>query len=130
MFGGISRQFGGPSTALRVIGQQVQAQALVMTYNDIFWIMGMGTFARAAPGPVHPPPAQGRRTRGDALMKILPLLPLVGLLAACTVGPDYAGPPATASDAAARGRFVRASDPVFTPTPGLARWWETLNDRR
>jgi len=61
-------------------------------------------------------------------MKILPLLPLVGLLAACTVGPDYAGPPATASDAAARGRFVRASDPVFTPTPGLARWWETLND--
>jgi len=43
--GGISRQFGGTSTALRVIGQQVQAQALVMTYNDIFWIMGMGTFA-------------------------------------------------------------------------------------
>ena len=43
--GGLSRQFGGTSTALRVIGQQVQAQALVMTYNDIFWIMGMGTFA-------------------------------------------------------------------------------------
>ena len=61
-------------------------------------------------------------------MKTLPLLPLVGLLAACTVGPDYAGPPATASDAAARGRFVRATDPAFTPTPGLARWWETLDD--
>lgn len=43
--GGLARQFGGTPTALRVIGQQVQAQALVMTYNDIFWIMGMGTFA-------------------------------------------------------------------------------------
>ncbi|MBB4619585.1 efflux transporter outer membrane subunit [Sphingomonas abaci] len=61
-------------------------------------------------------------------MKITPLLPLLGLLAACTVGPDYAGPPATASDAATRGRFVRATDPAFVPTPGLARWWETLND--
>lgn len=61
-------------------------------------------------------------------MKILPLLPLIGLLAACTVGPNYAGPPATASDATARGGFVRATDPAFTPTPGLARWWETLND--
>ncbi len=26
------------------LAQQIQAQALVMTYNDIFWIMGVGTF--------------------------------------------------------------------------------------
>ncbi len=37
-------QFGGTPTALRVIEQQIQAQALVMTFNDIFWIMAMGTF--------------------------------------------------------------------------------------
>jgi len=43
--GGLSRQFGGTPTALRVVGQQIQGQALVMTYNDIFWIMGVGTLA-------------------------------------------------------------------------------------
>ncbi len=50
------------------------------------------------------------------------------LLGACTVGPNYAGPPATAGDAVTRGNFVRATDPAFTPAPGLARWWEGLND--
>ncbi|MFD1033920.1 efflux transporter outer membrane subunit [Sphingomonas hankookensis] len=50
------------------------------------------------------------------------------LLGACTVGPNYAGPPATATDAVTRGNFVRATDPAFTPAPGLARWWEGLND--
>ncbi|RDE06166.1 MDR family MFS transporter [Sphingomonas aracearum] len=40
---GSAQQMGGTATALRLIGQQVQGQALVMTYNDIFWIMGMGT---------------------------------------------------------------------------------------
>jgi DHA2 family multidrug resistance protein len=43
--GGLSRQLGGTPTALRVVGQQIQGQALVMTYNDIFWIMGVGTLA-------------------------------------------------------------------------------------
>jgi NodT family efflux transporter outer membrane factor (OMF) lipoprotein len=50
------------------------------------------------------------------------------LLGACTVGPNYAGPPATATDAVRRGKFVRATDPAFTPAPGLARWWDGLND--
>ena len=36
---------GGPKVAVRALGQQIQGQALVMTYNDIFWIMGIGTFA-------------------------------------------------------------------------------------
>ncbi|MEH3123243.1 MAG: efflux transporter outer membrane subunit [Sphingomonas phyllosphaerae] len=57
----------------------------------------------------------------------LPLLTLA-LLGACTVGPDYKGPPAVASDVVTRGTFVRAADPALTPAPGLARWWETLND--
>ena len=40
---GLSQQLGGTPTAMRLIRQQIQGQALVMTYNDIFWIMGMGT---------------------------------------------------------------------------------------
>lgn len=55
------------------------------------------------------------------------LLPLI-LAAGCTVGPDYKGPPAVASDAAARGTFVRAGDPAIRRAPGVARWWETLGD--
>ncbi|MGK6323503.1 efflux transporter outer membrane subunit [Sphingomonas sp. DT-51] len=55
------------------------------------------------------------------------LLPLA-LLAACTVGPDYHGPPATAADAVQRGTFVRASDPALRAAPGVARWWQALND--
>jgi MFS transporter, DHA2 family, multidrug resistance protein len=42
---GLSQQTGGQSAALRLLGQQIQGQALVMTYNDIFWIMGVGTLA-------------------------------------------------------------------------------------
>jgi NodT family efflux transporter outer membrane factor (OMF) lipoprotein len=51
------------------------------------------------------------------------------LLAGCTVGPNYGGPPRAAADAVARGTFIRAGDPAFTPTPGLARWWEALGDQ-
>ena len=39
---GLGRSVGRPG-ALGMIEQQIQAQALVMTYNDIFWIMGVGT---------------------------------------------------------------------------------------
>jgi len=49
-------------------------------------------------------------------------------LAGCTVGPTYKAPPAAASDAIARGTFVRARDAVLASAPGLARWWETLGD--
>lgn len=58
------------------------------------------------------------------MKRSFPLLALL-LVGACTVGPDYAGPPATASDAT---RFVRATDAALTPTPSLARWWEGLGD--
>jgi len=62
------------------------------------------------------------------MRNILPVLLSSVLLAGCVVGPDYKGPPAAASDAAARGGFVRASDPALTAAPGLARWWEGLGD--
>ena len=60
-------------------------------------------------------------------MRALPLL-CCAALACCTVGPDYKAPPAIAGEAVARGNFVRARDAAFVPTPGLARWWETLAD--
>ncbi len=59
--------------------------------------------------------------------KFLLLLPPL-FLGGCVIGPNYQGPPATASDAAGRGTFVRASDPALTRAPGLARWWEGLDD--
>ncbi|VWX46738.1 efflux transporter outer membrane subunit [Novosphingobium sp. 9U] len=61
-------------------------------------------------------------------MRRMALFGLVGLLAGCTVGPNYDGPPEVASAATARGRFVRADDQALTTAPGLARWWDTLGD--
>ncbi|MCJ2184766.1 efflux transporter outer membrane subunit [Novosphingobium sp. 1949] len=61
-----------------------------------------------------------------ALLLTAPVM-LACLVGGCTMGPDYAGPPklAGASDTA---RFVRASDPALTSAPGVARWWEGLDD--
>ena len=50
-------------------------------------------------------------------------LPL--LLAACTVGPNYAGPPRSA---VAGPAFARVADPALATGPALARWWEALGD--
>lgn len=61
------------------------------------------------------------------MRRLSPFLALP-LLAACTVGPNYKTPLAAASDAVARGTFVRAQDETLSATPGLARWWESLGD--
>ncbi|WP_442680473.1 efflux transporter outer membrane subunit [Sphingomonas sp. ASY06-1R] len=54
--------------------------------------------------------------------------PLAGLLlAGCTVGPNYTGPPAAAGDLSHAG-FARVGDLAVAPAPGVARWWEQLND--
>ncbi|WP_294337372.1 efflux transporter outer membrane subunit [uncultured Sphingomonas sp.] len=58
-----------------------------------------------------------------------PLLFLVPvMLTGCTVGPNYAGPPTTASHAVARGSFVRAGVQTTADTPALSTWWEGFND--
>lgn len=54
----------------------------------------------------------------------LVLLPALAL-AACTVGPEYAGPPKSASQAPA---FVRSGDAPVAPQAPVARWWEALGD--
>lgn len=55
-------------------------------------------------------------------------LPLVSLaaLAACTVGPDYAGPK-SAGAVGAPAAFARAGD-ASTAAPAVADWWRGLND--
>lgn len=58
------------------------------------------------------------------------ILPLsaAALLAGCTVGPNYAGPPAAAPRAAAGSGFVRAGNEQVTAAAPLAHWWESLRD--
>jgi NodT family efflux transporter outer membrane factor (OMF) lipoprotein len=60
-------------------------------------------------------------------MRTLPLLALPLSLAACTLGPDYAGPPAAPATASAGG-FVRAPAGVPVIAPTVASWWTSLGD--
>ncbi|MEI5687219.1 efflux transporter outer membrane subunit [Sphingomonas kyungheensis] len=55
------------------------------------------------------------------------LLPALAL-AACTVGPNYAGPPKTLSDANGAPRFVRGGAQVSPAAPTVAAWWTQLHD--
>jgi len=60
--------------------------------------------------------------------RFLPILAIPALLAGCTVGPRYAGPPAVAPDAARAPAFARAGDAPLAAQPPVARWWEALAD--
>ncbi len=42
---GVGQALGSPDAGIPLIGQQIQAQALVMTYNDIFFVMAIVTAA-------------------------------------------------------------------------------------
>ena len=57
----------------------------------------------------------------------IPSLLLIALLAGCTAGPDYAGPPKILS-ADTGHRFVRAGEDVGLMDPALAEWWVLLDD--
>lgn len=48
-------------------------------------------------------------------------------LAACTVGPDYAGPPPLGS-AGVAGRFARGGILASAAAPAVGRWWTSLDD--
>jgi NodT family efflux transporter outer membrane factor (OMF) lipoprotein len=62
------------------------------------------------------------------MRSLLPALSLLGLLAGCTVGPHYAGPPAAAPHAVQSAAFARTGDLALAAEPPVARWWETLAD--
>lgn len=61
-------------------------------------------------------------------MRTLPLLALALGLSACTVGPNYAGPPKTLSDAPDKTGFRRGGQSANPAAPGVAMWWTQLND--
>lgn len=56
----------------------------------------------------------------------LAILPLVAL-AACTVGPDYAGP-SSAGAVRPGAAFIRAADGTSIAAPTVAQWWSALGD--
>ena len=59
--------------------------------------------------------------------RTLPLLLTVGLLSACTVGPDYHGAPDVAPKTLAAGRLPHAQSSAPN-APAVAQWWRTLGD--
>lgn len=58
----------------------------------------------------------------------LTLLASVCAISACTVGPDYAGAPQVAPDAAHAANFVRAPAVGIVSTRAPSQWWLALND--
>ncbi|GGD82574.1 efflux transporter outer membrane subunit [Croceicoccus mobilis] len=61
-------------------------------------------------------------------MRIFAPLTCLAALAACTVGPDYDGPPKVAGGAVERGSFVRGGDIADAGRPELMEWWSALGD--
>lgn len=55
------------------------------------------------------------------------ILPALLMLGACTVGPDYSGPPALKSVPAGAG-FVRGEGVAGQAAPQLTAWWSALGD--
>jgi len=61
----------------------------------------------------------------------LPVLSLVALLGACTLGPDYSGPPTLTGAAAPPAGFVRAgadTTPAAPAATSASSWWSVLGD--
>ncbi|WP_158938660.1 efflux transporter outer membrane subunit [Burkholderia sp. S171] len=59
---------------------------------------------------------------------LLTLLASVCALSACTVGPDYAGAPPVAPEAAHASNFVRAPAAGMVSTRAPSQWWVSLDD--
>lgn len=59
---------------------------------------------------------------------LLAPLTIAALLSACTLGPDYQGPPEAAPHAMQNGRFVRGDDAALVKATPLNQWWEGLAD--
>jgi len=50
------------------------------------------------------------------------------MLGACTVGPDYAGPPVLSSSPSGSTDFARADEATPASAPAVAQWWTVLGD--
>ncbi|SAL60489.1 RND efflux system outer membrane lipoprotein [Caballeronia udeis] len=69
-----------------------------------------------------------RPTAPLSLTPLLTLLASVCALSACTVGPDYAGAPQVAPDAAHAANFVRTPAAGMVSTRAPSQWWLALDD--
>jgi len=69
-----------------------------------------------------------RPTAPLSLTPLLTLLASVCALSACTVGPDYAGAPQVAPDAAHAANFVRTPAAGMVSTRAPSQWWLSLDD--
>ncbi|MBB3214096.1 NodT family efflux transporter outer membrane factor (OMF) lipoprotein [Herbaspirillum sp. Sphag1AN] len=59
---------------------------------------------------------------------LLAPLALFTLLSACTLGPDYAGPPEAAPHALQSAHFVRADGASMSASMPVNQWWQGLSD--
>ncbi|MCP1116532.1 efflux transporter outer membrane subunit [Robbsia andropogonis] len=74
---------------------------------------------------IAPRPRPSRRFAGALVtVAVLTALGLTG----CTVGPDYKGAPNAAPDTLKANAFRRTPDTGIATSPGISRWWTTLND--
>lgn len=42
---GLARSLGGMEQAMKVLGGTIEREAFIMTYNDVFWVVGILTLA-------------------------------------------------------------------------------------
>ncbi len=63
----------------------------------------------------------------SALSRVFTLTAGCTALAACVVGPNYAGPPTVAPEAVSGGHFRRATPDTSVDAPA-ARWWVAIDD--
>ncbi|MFK3798866.1 efflux transporter outer membrane subunit [Pseudomonas sp. NPDC088444] len=61
------------------------------------------------------------------IARTIPLFLTLGLLSACTVGPDYKGAPDIAPKTLAARQLPHA-DSTARKAPAVAQWWQTLGD--
>jgi len=64
------------------------------------------------------------------LQQFTPLAPLTlfTLLSACSLGPDYAGPPEAAPHALQNAHFVRTDSASMSASMPVNQWWQGLSD--
>jgi NodT family efflux transporter outer membrane factor (OMF) lipoprotein len=61
-------------------------------------------------------------------MRIPISLVITGALSACTLGPDYSGPPTVGSSGSTPRSFARSTPAIAEVSPMLDHWWTSLGD--
>ena len=126
----------GRMQAMAGLSATISRQALVITYSECFWVLGVALLfmlplvllLRAPRARRRPPGGGGPLTRPAVTASRLTAAGLFTAMAlqGCVVGPNYAGPPAVAPQAQGAAAFRRAGD--ASPAAPPVAWWTALND--